>query len=253
MGKGGEGEQNSGGLDAGGALSGAASGAAAGSVVPGWGTLIGAIVGGIAGSGAVDSVLSTNGKVGKTITTGLGVASGAAGAAGAAGGIAGAAKATGAGAAASGAGGMQGIAGAGANLGAATSGGSGALNAANVLGSGSSGGAAGLAEIGQGVGASQAGAGVGSSLGLGLNDAITGAKSTGTTMDKLNRLIEMKDQVGSLLGRSEENPNPQVLMQDMNINPTQAIQGVPGMNQVIAAQLMNPAQNQNRLAFRRFA
>jgi hypothetical protein len=92
----------------------------------------------------------------------------------------------------------------------------------------------------------------GNALGQGndINKALTGS---GDMMNKLKKAIEMKDQVGSLIGNSEQNPNPQVLMQpDTSITPQAPISAMPQMNQIIAAQLMNPA-SQNRLAFRRFA
>lgn len=87
--------------------------------------------------------------------------------------------------------------------------------------------------------------------GMDLNKAITGS---GDMMNKIKKAIDAKDQVGALLGRSKQNPNPQILMQpDTSINPAEGIQSVPQLNQILAAQLINPAQNQNRLAFRRFA
>jgi len=83
-----------------------------------------------------------------------------------------------------------------------------------------------------------------------INKALTGS---GDMMNKLKKAIEAKDQIGALLGNNEQNPNPQVLMQpDTSITPQAPIGAMPQMNQIIAAQLMNPA-SQNRLAFRRFA
>jgi hypothetical protein len=92
----------------------------------------------------------------------------------------------------------------------------------------------------------------GNALGEGndINKAITGS---GDMMNKLKKAIEAKDQIGSLIGNNEQNPNPQVLMEpDTSITPQAPISAMPQMNQILAAQLMNPA-SQNRLAFRRFA
>lgn len=94
----------------------------------------------------------------------------------------------------------------------------------------------------------------GNSLGQGndLNKVLTGS---GDMMNQLKKAIDAKDQIGALLGNSEQNPNPQVLMNpaDTSITPQGRLPDLPQMNQIIAAQLMNPALNQNRIAFRRFA
>ena len=88
----------------------------------------------------------------------------------------------------------------------------------------------------------------GNALGEGndINKAITGS---GEMMNKLNKAIQAKDMIGSLIGNNERNPNPQALMTDNNITSPTPAGGTQMMNQVIAAQLMNPA-SQNRLAFK---
>lgn len=86
--------------------------------------------------------------------------------------------------------------------------------------------------------------------GKGLNKAIT---DSGNMMDRINKAIEYKDIAGSLLGFNQQNPNPQVLMQqaDTSITPQNPLPEPQQLSQIVAAQLQN--LNQNRIAFRRFA